>query len=380
MENNHYRINKLLKNLLNERDMGYYFYETLATVEDIKRYSGTQDYETNYEHLKNFYSENFKYLNIEIHKRLHDYFNPIEKDFFFVKFYNWKSLPTQFKLSKNLIREKILQTISEHRIKYMFCDLNYLEFIAKDVDWPEVKSRRIQARKLDNFEKHFWNSLNYFLEPEQCELHGRCDFLSSVTVNVLTMDNQLLAVDLIGDNDLDVRSKAQHTEVVKVLDHFEQFLDNGNTDIYVGLHLHRSSGGGMELGNVEDLSPMAFGNLVSSHMNLFSDIFSTTSSEIITEFKVISIFEGQLLCESLNRNRIYFIIQYPEFIIYTFENHIYAKNPDFEDDITAISPEIVLPLLNKMTFYLDMDFIYVEKIENIGKSITLIQDVIRRNA
>jgi hypothetical protein len=101
MENNHYRINKLLKNLLNERDMGYYFYETLATVEDIKRYSGTGDYETNYEHLKNFYSKNFKYLNIEIHKRLHDYFNPIEKDFFFVKFYNWK---LDFKmLTQNLV-------------------------------------------------------------------------------------------------------------------------------------------------------------------------------------------------------------------------------------------------------------------------------------
>jgi len=368
MENNNKenQINKLLHNLLNESDMGYYFYETLATVEDIKQYSGTDDFETNYEHLKNFYLNSFKYLNIEIHKRLHIYFNPINEDFYFVKFYNRSSLPNQFKLSKNLIREKILRTVSEHRIKYIFSDLNYLEFVGKDLDWPEVKSRRIQSRKLENFEKHFWNSLNCFLDADQCQLHGRCDYLSSITVNVLTTENRLLSIDLISDNDLDVRAKAQHKELVKVFDHFEKFLGNANGDIYVGLHLHKSSAGGMDLGNVDALSPMAFENLASRHMDLFSDIFSTTSSEIVTEFKVIAIFEGELLCQCLKKG-IYFVIQYPEFIIYSFENHIYAENPQFEDDLTKISPEFALALLNNLTFNLDMDFIYVDKIENIGK-------------
>jgi hypothetical protein len=381
MYNKHkeYKIIKSFNNLLNDSDMGYYFYETLVSVDDIKNYSGTDDFATNYAHLKDFYLKSFKYINIEIHKRLHNYFNPINEDFFFVKFYNWKSVPTQFKLSKNLIRDKVLQTIPEHRIKYIFSDLNYLEFVGKDVDWPEVKSRRIQSRNLGNFEKHFWNSLNCFLDADQCELHGSCDYLSSVKVSVLTIENRLVGIDLIDDTDLDIRAKAIHNELVEILDYFEGFLGDEGHEIYIGLHLHKSSAGGMETGDIEALSPMAFEKLASRYMDLFSDIFSTNSAETITEFKVISVFKGKLLCQCISKG-IYFVIQYPDFIIYTFEDYIYAENPFFEDDITEVSPEIGLALLNNLTFSLDMDFIYVDKIEVIGKSITLIQDVIRRNA
>jgi hypothetical protein len=150
-----------------------------------------------------------------------------------------------------------------------------------------------------------------------------------------------------------------------------------NQEIYVGLHLHRSRG--MEIGDVEAISPLAFDYLASSYMKLFSDIFDSSTSVSVTEFEVREVFQGVLLCKCLGSG-ILFTIEYSDFLIFDFEDNIYYENPDFEDDLSQVSPEIRIHLLVNMTFNLDMDFIYVDKFENIGESITLIQDILNKHA
>jgi hypothetical protein len=133
----------------------------------------------------------------------------------------------------------------------------------------------------------------------------------------------------------------------------------------------------MEMGTIDALSPLAFDELAEKYMNLFSDNFFFKTSHSVTNFTVIDCYQDNLLCKCNDSNKL-FSIEFPEFIFYRYEDYINENHPEYEGEIDGSN--IDYNLLIDMSFSLDSDFIYVEEIENIGKSISLLIDIIRKNA
>jgi hypothetical protein len=154
--------NSLEKVLNMSESDGYGFFESAINIHDVAYYSGTNNEIVNFKHLNEFYRRNYKEINNFNRQKLKEYFQPDEKIYFHVRLFDSLSLPRIFTLQTNWIYIKTIEAIDKHRIKYLFCDLNYIEYIGSDVEWPQIKSKRIQARSLENFEKHFWGAIPHF--------------------------------------------------------------------------------------------------------------------------------------------------------------------------------------------------------------------------
>ena len=375
------KAQKSLRRLLNDTGISpYQFFETVINIEDVAYFSGSDDDAINYNHLKEFYQEKFKYIHDYNREMLHDYFNPKDKSYFYIKLFDDKSLPTTFQIPKNWISTRTFSEIDKNRIKYVYCDLNYIEYIGADVEWPKVNSVRIQSRRLENFEKHFWNIVTYYLDKETCDNEGQCHNLSQITINVLTIDNRIISFDLL--EGLYENSKNNqfnyNLRTIELITHFQNNsqANRQKSNVSVGLHIHQTSGH-MEIGTIDALSPLAFDELAEKFMNLFSDIFCFTTSHCVSNFTVIDCYKDNLLCKCNDSAKL-FSLEFPDFIFYRYEDYINENRPEYEGEIDGTN--IDYKILIGMSFSLDSDFIYTEEIENIGKSISVLKDIIRKNA
>lgn len=373
--NNRHR-NSLEKVLNMSEPATYGFFESLISVDDVAYYSGTNNEIVIFNHLNEFYRRNYKDINSFNRQKLKEYFEPDEKEYFYLRLFDSQSLPRTFKIHKNWVYTKTIKVIDKHRIKYVFCDLNYIEYIGSDIEWPQIKSKRIQARSLENFEKHFWGAIPHFSDSLENEEHKECQYLSTIMVNVLTTENRILTFNLFdGLNNTEIDNSLKSLDLIS---HYQSYaIENFDTDkINFALHLHRNSGPG-ETGTIDALSRLAFNELGERYMTLFSDIFSSNTARFVSNFKVLKSYEETLLCMCVDSNSL-FVIEYCDFIFYQFEDNINNIQSDLHGSLNGANFDYSL-IVNE-EFFLGSDFIYIDDISNIGRSISLLQDIIRKNA
>jgi hypothetical protein len=71
------KAQRSLARLLNDTGISpYQFFETVINIEDVAYFSGSDDDAINYNHLKEFYQEKFKYIHDYNREMLHDYLIP----------------------------------------------------------------------------------------------------------------------------------------------------------------------------------------------------------------------------------------------------------------------------------------------------------------
>jgi hypothetical protein len=265
---------------------------------------------------------------------------------------------------------KISEKIALERIKYIYCDLNSIDFVASDVNWPKVISKRIQARKLDNFIGHLWNNLHRFPSVESAHESQDCKFISPIIFNILTVENRLLTVEIIGntieENPLKVVDI--YSGIKLVLNDYKNFNPN------IGIHYHQIFGEKKQ-GIIESISAFSFDRDATQYVVQFDDYYFSKTAFTVSIFTLIDVHESSVfLCQCLESKR-YFTIETPIFIIYKFENQIYNMHSDFERPL-SLNSESLKRLLG-MSFNLGSDMIYVDCHENIGKSILVLKYILR---